>query len=111
MRGAAAGGQLRQFLGVCNGVRIGPGGFYGVRPDDLDRDLLDLLGQWDEWWEAPGRLPVAGDGCGNYYVITPGGRVGFVDTMADPGSLAGEPFPDLFTCVEALLKDDQAAGA
>ena len=47
-------GQLREFLGVCNGVRIGPGGFYGVRPDDLDRDLLDLLGQWAEWCAPPG---------------------------------------------------------
>lgn len=51
---------------------------------------------------------MAGDGCGNYYVLTASGEVGFVDTMADADSTEGEHFADLFTCIESLLANDQA---
>jgi hypothetical protein len=99
--------QLREFLTVCNGARIGPGGFLGQRPDDPDCDLPTVLALWPGW--SPKRwLPVAGDGCGNYYVMTTDGQVGFVDTMADPEAIEGEPFPDVFTCVESLLENDQS---
>ena len=100
--------QLREFLRVCNGARIGPGGLFGHRPNDPSCDLPSFLALWREW-AVSGWLPVAGAGCGNYYVMTPDGAVGFVDTMADPGALEGTPFPDLFACVEALLANDQAA--
>lgn len=36
--------QLRQFLSVFNGARIGPGGFFGQRPDDPACDLPTILG-------------------------------------------------------------------
>jgi hypothetical protein len=32
-------------------------------------------------WARLGWLRVAGDGCGNYYVLRKDGTVGFVDTM------------------------------
>lgn len=100
--------QLREFLTVCNGARIGPGGFFGQRPDDSSRDLPAVLAVWPEW--APkGWLPVAGDGCGNYYVMTPDGEIGFVDTMTDPDVLVLGRYSDLYACVESLLIDDQAA--
>lgn len=99
--------QLREFLAVCNGARIGPGGFFGQRPDDPTFDLPAVVALWPNW-AAKGWLPVAGDGCGNYYVLTLDGEVGFVDTMANPDAIEGERFPDLFTCVESLLGSDQA---
>jgi hypothetical protein len=74
--------QLAALLTVCNGARIGPGGLFGRRPDEASLDvpsILDLFPQWtDEAW-----IPVAGDGCVNYYVLLDGERVGFVDTMTD----------------------------
>jgi hypothetical protein len=34
-------------------------------------------------WAESGLLPVADDGCGNYYVLATDGTVGFVETMKD----------------------------
>lgn len=51
---------------------------------------------------------MAGDGCGNYYVLASGGRIGFVDTMANPDALDGEQFPDLFECAVSLLENEKA---
>jgi hypothetical protein len=100
--------QLHDFLMICNGARIGPGGFFGQRPADPDIDLPAIGALWPDW-KQKGWLPVAGDGCGNYFVMTTDGQVGFVDTMANPDTFEGEPFPDLFTCIESLLEDDQAS--
>jgi hypothetical protein len=82
---------------------------FGQRPQDLDIDLpsyLDLFPGWiaREW------LPVAGDGCGSYYVLLDDGRVGFVDTISAPDALDGTTHADLFTFVESILIDDQAKG-
>jgi hypothetical protein len=34
-----------------------------------------------------GWLPIAGDECGNYYVLTADRTIGFIDTMKNPGQL------------------------
>ncbi|GAA1896347.1 SMI1/KNR4 family protein [Lapillicoccus jejuensis] len=102
--------ELAAFLSVCNGARIGPGGFFGQRPDAPSCDLPTVAALWPGWAQQMW-LPVAGDGCGNYYLLTTEGDVGFVDTMEDPASLRDPRFPDLFTCVEWLLANDQADGA
>src|SRR5215469_12213620 len=71
---------LRAWLSVCRGAGIGPGSVFGPRPDALSLDMAwrrDLFPGWAEW----GWLPVAGDGCGNCYVLTADGTIGFVDTM------------------------------
>jgi hypothetical protein len=97
---------LRLWLSVCRGAAIGPGGVFGHRPD---RDFLDmphvqaLFPQWRELeW-----LPVASDGCGNYYVLTHDGSVGFVDTMKDPGQLDRLASSDLLSFMTGLLRADQ----
>src|SRR5581483_10843838 len=59
---------LRAWLSVCRGAGIGPGGVFGPRPDEPSLDMAcrrDLFPQW----AGPGWLPVAGDGCGNCYVL------------------------------------------
>ena len=100
---------LAALLTVCNGARVGPGGLFGQRPQDPDIDLPSYLGLFPAWL-ASGWLPVAGDGCGNYYVLTGDGSVGFVDASAGPDALGGTKYPDLFTFVESILIDDQADG-
>ena len=99
--------QLRDWLTICRGAAIGPGGFFGHLPDCPFLDLPSVLADYPEW-RAQDWLPVAGDGCGNYYVLLPSGQVGFVDTMADPAVIQPDPYPDLLTCVAALLSADQA---
>lgn len=101
--------ELATLLTICNGGAIGPGGIYGQRPDETFLDLPSILAMFPEWAEA-GWLPVAGDGCGNYWVLLGDGRVGFVDTMSDPGALDRVTDPDLFSFVERILVDDQVAG-
>ncbi|MGZ4428829.1 MAG: SMI1/KNR4 family protein [Nocardioidaceae bacterium] len=98
---------LRQWLRICRGATIGPGGFFGNRPDKPSLDIPFYLSLFPEW-KANRWLPIAGDGCGNYFVLLDSGQVGFVDTMSDPDAIEPDPYPDLLSCVEDLLGHDQA---
>ncbi|WP_433789815.1 BTAD domain-containing putative transcriptional regulator [Actinoplanes sp. CA-252034] len=61
------------WLRVCNGAAIGPGGVFGTG-DALER--LDQFGGWSQ----RGWIPIAGDGCGNVYVVdAESGAVYFID--------------------------------
>lgn len=61
-------------------------------------------------WRDSGWLPVAGDGCGNYFVlVTSGelaGQVGFIDTIADPGSIESMEGRSLWVFLRRLLSQD-----
>jgi hypothetical protein len=85
--GTALPNDLASWLRVCKGEAIGPGGVFGARPD---RESVDVAATFalHPTWRAKGWLPVAGDGCGNCYVLLTTDPltdfVGFIDTMADP---------------------------
>jgi SMI1 / KNR4 family (SUKH-1) len=100
---------LRAWLSVCRGARIGPGGVFGASPDMPDVDMARRRDLCPEWPEL-GWLPVAGDGCGNYYVLLGNGTVGFVDTMKDPGQVDRQVAGDLLSFMTDLLAQDQHAG-
>lgn len=75
-----------ELLKVSNGPCVGPGGIFGVRPV---LQFLDIEGLYETYpaWQDAGWVPVAGDGCGNYYIAIPTGEnwpVAFIDTMDDP---------------------------
>jgi len=97
---------LKTWLSICNGAAIGPGGVFGQRPD---RHFLDMvkIRELCPAWRGLGWIPVAGDGCGNYFVLTPGATVGFVEPMSDPRILAGQVAPDLLSFMTDLLAADQ----
>lgn len=97
---------LRMWLSVCRGAAIGPGGVFGQRPDRPFLDMPRLLALFPQWRDL-GWLPVASDGCGSYYVLTPNGPVGFVDVMKDPGQLDRQAAPDLLSFMSGLLRADQ----
>ncbi len=82
------------------------GGVLGHRPDRTWLDLPSVLDLFSRWRENPW-LPVAGDGCGNYYVLTPSGEIDFVDTISDPDSLEQISAPDLPTFTDRLLSSEQ----
>jgi hypothetical protein len=73
---------LVDWLRVCKGDAIDPGGVYGVRPDQPDIDIAGTLSRLPGW-RSRGWIPIAGDGCGDYYVLIGNGQlagcVGFVD--------------------------------
>jgi hypothetical protein len=100
---------LRIWLSVCRGARIGPGGVFGPRPDDPGIDVASRRDPFPDWGQL-GWLPVAGDGCGNYYVLSDDGTVGFVDTMQDPGKIDRQAASDLLSFMIGLLAHDQETG-
>jgi hypothetical protein len=57
-------------------------------------------------WRTLGWLPVASDGCGNYYALAADGTVGFIDTMSDPDRLERLVSPDLLSFMTDLLAAD-----
>jgi cell wall assembly regulator SMI1 len=60
--------SLRRWLALCNGYHAGPGGLFGSRPDYPDLDIAWIADLWSEEWSERW-LPIAGDGCGDYYVV------------------------------------------
>lgn len=99
---------LKTWLSICRGAAIGPGGVFGHRPDRPALDMVRILEIYPEW-RAPGWLPVASDGCGNYYVLAGDGTVGFVETMSDPGKINQRAASDLLSFMTDLLAADQTA--
>lgn len=80
--------KLRAWLLTCNGPCVGPGGVFGIAPLRKDLDIEGVLQLYPAWL-TKGWIPIAGDGCGNYYVVagrteSGGGEpVIFVDTAND----------------------------
>src|SRR4029078_9017925 len=85
--------EFAEWLAVINGARTPPGGILGIRPDDPYCDIQPLLAAYPEW-NAKGWIPIAGDGCGNYYVVYNEGELNpllFIDTTSshlDPALVA-----------------------
>ena len=66
---------LRDWWRFTNGPCIGPGGMYGIRPQ---REELDVEGvyPYHPEWRLRNWVPIAGDGCGNDYVLAADGSLG-----------------------------------
>jgi cell wall assembly regulator SMI1 len=79
---------LITWLRLLNGDTISEGGVFGARPDVPSLDIAQCMKGYRQEWGEAGWLPVASDGCGNYYVLLPDDRVGFVEPMADPAAIA-----------------------
>jgi cell wall assembly regulator SMI1 len=101
--------ELAAWLAVCRGEPIACGGVYGIRPDLDYADLEAALALQPEWLDS-GWLPVAGDGCGNHYVLlTKGPRtgfVGFIDTAADPDRIDYLVASGLWRFLRFLFEED-----
>lgn len=67
--------DVRQWLQVTNGPCVGPGGLFGIRPRRAHLDIERYFGMFPSW-QRQKWIPVAGDGCGNYYVIPTQGEYG-----------------------------------
>jgi hypothetical protein len=103
--------ELQDWLLFCNGALLGPGGLYGLRPSD---SFLDIEARWalHGSWKEKGWLPVAGDGCGNEYVLllnTPDSvdhPVLFIDTSANPETPAYVVASGLWLFLKFLFLDE-----
>jgi SMI1 / KNR4 family (SUKH-1) len=100
--------DLVDWLRVCKGDLIGPGGLYGVRHTANVTDIASVL-DWFPHWRERGWLPVAGDGNGDYYVLITNGEsagcVGFVD-QSDFDTIDYLVATNLWTFLWFLLRRD-----
>jgi cell wall assembly regulator SMI1 len=77
---------LTRWLSICNGSFAGDGGLFGANLTG-PREFLDISSCMDlrPSWREHRWIPVAGDGCGDYYVLDashshfPGDAIFFVD--------------------------------
>lgn len=79
--------EVRQWLKITNGPCVGPGGLYGIRPQRSHLDMEAFFEIYHSWRNRKW-IPIAGDGCGNYYIIPTQAEYGigypvlFVDTSS-----------------------------
>jgi hypothetical protein len=67
--------ELWEWLSSFNGPLVGPQGILGIRPDEPFLDIESWLAQ-TPWWIEKGWIPIAGDGCGNFFVMDSKNQVG-----------------------------------
>lgn len=104
-------GMMRDWLSLTNGPCIGPGGFYGIQPLRSD---LDMECYWELFpvWKQKKWLLVAGDGCGNYYIMPTQKEFGagfpvlFIETMEDSDSPIYVVASDLEHFVVGILQEE-----
>jgi len=100
--------DLREWLRLCRCSTAGPGGLFGVSPG---RDWLDIRAVLTivPVWRRLGWIPVASDGCGNYYVLdttVPGGPVGFVEMIDGEDRIQFYVASDFRVFLRELLTDE-----
>ena len=74
---------FEEWLMICNGSLLGPGGTYGIG-SHLGRLSMEM--QMEPEWIPLKWIPIASDGCGNSYVVDCSeselwGTVYFIDSM------------------------------
>jgi cell wall assembly regulator SMI1 len=105
---------MQSWLRLTNGPCVGPGGLYGIH---TSRSNLDIEGYLEIFpnWKAKKWIPVAGDGCGNYYVIPTQHEFGdfypvlFVDTSKSFDSPSYVVASDLEHFLIAILSKELGA--
>jgi len=66
--------QLREWFLFCNGGALGPGALYGIGNASKFVDIESMWALYPEW-KARGWLPLASDGCGDYYILDLGCKI------------------------------------
>jgi SMI1 / KNR4 family (SUKH-1) len=101
--------QVRRWLSQTDGLAIGPGGIYGIGGT---RDFLKISHYLEIFphWIKRQWLPIASDGCGNYYVAVlgsaPGEPICFIDVSEDEHSLTYCVASDFEHFIGFLLGED-----
>jgi cell wall assembly regulator SMI1 len=61
--------ELKEWLLMCNGAEVNPGGIFPIEPTVMGSSIDRLLRR-EPNWVRKGWVPIAGDGCGDYYVMS-----------------------------------------
>jgi len=103
--------KFREWLTTCNGPCVGPGGLMGIRTLRRDLDIETIYSMYPVWKDN-GWIPVAGDGCGNYYLVVCKGDYGdgepviFIDSMEDSSTPFYIAASDTWIFLSFLLKKE-----
>ncbi len=106
--------DLQEWLKITNGPCVGPGGFYGIRPTCPFLDIESRMQIFPNWYTTKW-LPIAGDGCGNYFVMPTLREYGdshpivFVDTTNSSSSPLYVVSSDLDHFIIATLEEELGA--
>jgi len=65
--------ELREWLLICNGAPINPGGLFSL--EEIARQY-----EWHPSWTGKGWIPLAGDGCGDSWVLATQERIRSIET-------------------------------
>jgi len=77
--------ELVMWLRFTNGPCIGPSGIFGINTIRKNLDIGYYFGLYPDWAKKK-FIPIAGDGCGNVYVILHGfsqDPIAFIDVAED----------------------------
>lgn len=102
---------LREWLSMANGPCVGPGGIVGISTKRDSQDAASILENYPDWREK-GWFPVAGDGCGSYYVVATrndygdGEPVLFIDVNDDSFQPAFLAASDTWSFLRFLLRKE-----
>lgn len=108
--------DLRAWLKICNGPCVGPGGLFGIRNETRHLNIESILDVFP-FWKSVKWIPIAGDGCGNYYVLPTQGEFGqgfpvlFIDTHETCESPAFIAASDLGHFLVFLLEKELGKGS
>ena len=101
--------DFRTWLLTTNGPCVGPGGVVGIGNSRKLQDLEFIYDLYPSWQEKHW-VPIAGDGCGGYYVLQPGKLattpVVFVDANGDTDEPAFVVGSDLWRFLAFLFRKD-----
>jgi len=102
---------LRQWLSLTNGPCVGPGAFVGIRTRRQLADMEKILSFYPAWI-VKGFIPVATDGCGNFYVaavdrkLQEDAPILFIDTQENPSMPAYIAASDLGRFILFFLRKE-----
>ena len=108
--------KLREWALTMNGPCVGPGGLVGIATPRRSQDLDAIYNNFPAW-RHNGWIPVAGDGCGSYYVVATKGEFGadepvlFVDVHVTTESPAFVAASDIWLFLRFLLSKELGESA
>lgn len=100
--------SLHEWLKFTNGPSIGAGGVRGIRTRYPEYDIEHYYKRHPLWLRR-GWIPIAGDGCGNHYVVAtrdedgPGNPVFFIDCHMDKSQPAYVVASDIWHFFKSYL--------
>ena len=65
--------EILEWMGVCNGALVKPGGIFSLT------EIISSYSNIPKWLEN-GWIPMASDGCGDYYVLDTRGKISTTST-------------------------------